>query len=255
MITGIFRKTSLNISVARVRLCSQATRRLGCDSKFEPIVTASRVTEDASPSVSFKLMFCGALEKSGIMDRWQAGMRSKLRERLQMPRFCLPGVHDRAPPPPRTLHWKFAPAEGEHAKIRAILCWATIHVWVLRSRIPVGHPYEVVIDHAFNYLYNELVSVWLPEASIPAFSLKGESERLVDECRETLSVLCSAKTGDEVMHRIWIHGYHDRGFGEDDPSLVELSRYILRQQNMLASLPLESIVEHPSSWRWTDDVL
>lgn len=206
-----------------------------------------------SDSLAFK--WSSKLEKYGIRDEWFMLVRSKLVDRLQQPRHGLPGVNDRAPPPPKTLHWKYAPAEGEHAKMRAILCWASLHVWLLRWRIPEGHGCEFLVEQrSFDFLYNELVSVWLPDASIPSFSLKGEANRLVAECRESVAIFSTSRTDFEFTNRVWTHGYKDRGFVEGDPIISDLYRYVLRQKSMLASLPLKCLLQDDKSWHWIDTV-
>ena len=220
----------------------------------EALIATPRFIQDCPSSKTVRFNLNVQLERLGIRDSWTRGWRLKLVDRLQRPRFGFPGVNDRAPAPPKTLHWQFAPAEGEYMKIRAILCWATIHVWLLTARIPEGHPYRFLTEKSFDFLHSELVSVWLPEASIPAFSLKGEAKRLVDECRETLDVFLLAKTGSECMHRIWIHGFRDRGLEESDPRLGDLVAYLVEQKEMMGSLPLTSVVEEPSSWGWLDSV-
>ena len=193
------------------------------------------------------------LEKSGYRDVWTLAVVSKIRDRLEKPRFSFPGLFDRARPPPKTLHWQHAPAEGEFHKIRAMLCWGAIHIWLLSRRIGKDHPYSILVDNSLAYLHNELLSVWLPEASIPSFSVKGEAKRLIDECRSTLDSLDQAVTVEAVIQTIWEQGYKDRGIEVCDPVIEDLTVYLQAQMALLDSLDLTCIIENPSSWRWRDN--
>ena len=192
------------------------------------------------------------LEKFGYRDVWTVGFVAKVQDRLEKPRFNFPGVFDRAPPPPKTLHWKHAPAEGEYHKIRSMLCWATVHVWLLSRRIGKEHPFSVLVDNSIAFLHNELQTVWLPEASIPSFSVKGEAKRLSDECKSLLVKLQEADSVEAIVNVIWETGYKDRGIERSDPVIQDFVAYLHAQVELLDSMDLADMIERPQSWRWRD---
>ena len=211
-----------------------------------------RIPPDSTDRESFAFKAMLHLEKHRIRDLWTQGVRLKLRDRLERPRFSFPGVFDRAPPPPKTLHWRYAPAEGEYHKIRAMLCWASLHIWLIESSLASESPYWFLVDHSFDYLYNELVSKWLPEASIPSFSIKGEGKKLVDESRSIVERLDASTTRSQMMHIIWEEGFRDRGFEQTDPLFENLYSYIVKQRNLLSSKDVKDLIQDPASWTWDD---
>ena len=211
-----------------------------------PVLSSRRNNIELDNSWRFKSIV--AMEKLGIRDDWKCSIVGKIVNRLERPRFDFPGVFDRAPPPPKTLHWRYAPAEGEYHKIRSMLCWSGIHIGLIRFRIS-GSPYQFLVGLVYDYLYNELVSKWLPEASIPSFSIKGEAKKLVDELRlfvDTLSPNCPDRFIEEVRRVSFPM------MSSDDPVLSDLKKYILDQRDLLGQMSLSRIVESPDSWMWID---
>lgn len=203
------------------------------------------------PTPSFSLRLRTYLQKWGYLDTWRKSLEVRITDRLERPRFGFPGLHDRAPPPPKTLHWRYAPAEGEYFKIRKILSWTGIHVWLLKERIGDDSQFTFLLDSLYEHVHNQLVSSWLPEASIPSFSIKGEAKLLVDEMKEfvnNLSVYCRNSSPDGIESFLSTHdlcGSH---------AIPELFIYISKQRKLLASLDVPKIIQDPSSWTWDDSL-
>jgi hypothetical protein len=189
------------------------------------------------------------LERWGYLDAFRHSIRSKICDRLEHPRFGFPGVHDRAPPPPKTLHWRYAPAEGEYEKIRAILVWSGIHIWLIRDRIGNDPRYSFLEDSVYDYLYNELISQWLPEASIPSFSIKSEGKLLVDELKDFVDSLHTHST-DPNSFASFVSS-HALCASRSTPEFLS---YITKQRLLLAQLDLPTLIENPSSWSWDDSL-
>ena len=190
------------------------------------------------------------LEKWGYLDTWRSSLYVKLDNRLENPRFGFPGVHDRSPPPPKTLHWRFAPANGEYDKIRTILTWGGIHIWLLRDRLRDDDRYDFLIQCLFDYLYDALIFRWLPEASIPSFSIKSEGKLLVDETKVFVDALSENSTNSETLKSIL--ATNPLCSSHTSPELLS---YIAKQRELLAQLDLVTLVEDPSSWTWDDSIV
>ena len=244
----------LTKSTRRPRVSLNAVTTATSNRSFASISESPADMKDTSAMNSYYFRIQSTLEKLRFRDEWSTGMLLKIVNRVERPRFGFPGVYDRAPPPPKTLHWRHAPAEGEYHKIRSLLTWASLHIWLIQSRIGPGHPYAFLVDHSFEFLYNELTSKWLPEASIPSFSIKSEAKRLVDESRSFVADLSLAGSDQAFIDAVWAHGCRDRGISIDDPVIPDLMDYVRRQKNMLASTDLRVIVQEPSSWSWDDSL-
>lgn len=195
----------------------------------------------------FKLESLG--EKLRFRDAWTQNVVRVVDDRLQRPRFSFPGVFDRAAPPPKTLHWRHAPKIGEYNKMKAMLSWATLHVWLLSGRLR-GTQYHFLVSHCFDHLYNRLTGVWLPEASIPAFSIKSEAKMILDECRETETLLSSCNCVSSIQSLIWARSLAHCNIPESDPVLSDLLEYLCVQKTLLENLSARAIVE--SAWQWKD---
>ena len=189
------------------------------------------------------------LEKWGYLDVSRKSLRANLVNRLEHPRFGFPGVFDRAPPPPKTLHWRYAPMEGEYEKIRTILAWAGIHIWLIADRINQDSRYAFLTDSLYDYLYNELISIWLPEASIPSFSIKSEGKLLVDELRNFVESL-DANASDTQSLTQFLASNTLCG----TRTSPEFINYILKQRTLLAESDIPSLIEYPPSWSWDDSL-
>lgn len=257
MISSLVRGTKSVISGPRLpyRFCYALRKYVSSGSAPSPATSCTfdrRIPPDSTDRESLAFKATLHLEKLRIRDLWTQGVTLKLRDRLERPRFCFPGVFDRAPPPPKTLHWRYAPAEGEYHKIRAMLCWASLHIWLIESSLASDSPYRFLVDYSFEYLYNELVSKWLPEASIPSFSIKGEGKKLVDESRSIVYRLGAATKPGPMMHIVWEEGFRDRGFEQTDPLFEDLYSYIVKQRTMLSSKDVKDLIQNPASWTWDD---
>ena len=178
-----------------------------------------------------------ALEKHRFRNVWSSSLISRIEDRLYCPRFGFPGAFDRASPPPKTLHWKHAPVSGEYQKIQKILCWATLHIWLIDSRIGPDSPYSFLVPFLFDYLSNELTSTWLPEASIPSFSVKSEAKNLTEWCCKT--VLPDLRVSPE---KVLLHA--------PDTLIGDLLEYTNRQQEFLKLMDIQTLVE--TNWKWVD---
>jgi hypothetical protein len=198
---------------------------------------------------SMKFRANKVLEQLRFRDEWTKNITKCIHDRLLHPRFTFPGVYDRAPPPPKTLHWRYAPKEGEYTKMRAMLSWASLHIWLLSGRLS-DTEYNFLIDRCYEYLYNELTAVWLPEASIPAFSIKGEAKMLVDECRVFVSQLASTTDPSALQDTIFSHSISHCGLGESDPILTDLISYLVTQKKFLECMSRGDIVD--TQWQWVD---
>ncbi len=209
--------------------------------------TSSHTELDTNASLNFKLKSIG--EKLRFRDAWTCNLVRVINDRLHHPRFSFPGVYDRAAPPPKTLHWRHAPQDGEYDKMKAMLSWATLHVWLLSRRLK-DTDYNFLISHCYDHLYNELTGVWLPEASIPGFSIKSEAKMLVDECRETESLLSSSESGEVFRTRLWLRSFSHCHLEQSDPIMLDLIGYLCVQKEMLEGMSCPAIVD--SSWLWKD---
>ena len=196
--------------------------------------------------------FTFKLEELGLRKVWSSELSEKVYERLRKPRFGFPGVFDRAPPPPKTLHWKHAPAAGEYQKIRAMLCWAVLHLGLIQRRLGPDTRFNFVIENCMSNLENELIMTWLPDASIPAFSLKGEGKKLMDDFSGILREVVESKNADEIVKSVWKNGLMDLGISESDVRIGSLRQYIDSQEEMLRSLSIDDILESSKSWTWND---
>ena len=194
---------------------------------------------DSSPVSSPIFKFQVMLERARFRSEWSTPLILKLQNRLECPRFGFPGVFDRSPPPPKTLHWTYAPVDGEYQKIKSILFWAVLHIRLLEQRIGSAPHYAFLSGHLFDYLSNELTSTWLPEASIPSFSIKSEGKVLIDWSK---SVNSSTELEKTIRLNCQI----------PDPILADLLIYLSDQETYLAKLDLYQIVHNPSSWQWQD---
>lgn len=189
------------------------------------------------------------LEEWGYLDTWRKSLRTTLINRLEHPRFGFPGVLDRAPPPPKTLHWRYAPVEGEYEKIRTILTWAGLHIWLIADRLKVDKQYAFLVESLYDYLYNELISCWLPQASIPSFSIKSEGKLLVDELKNFVESLEANESHGEPM--IDYLSTNPLCGSRSTPEFVD---YIRSQQRLLAKLEISVLIQNPPSWSWNDSL-
>jgi hypothetical protein len=205
-----------------------------------------------SPSVLENITI--TLEKKGFRKVWSDTVESKMSERLQRPRFGFPGVFDRATPPPKTLHWKHAPAAGEYFKIKGMLSWAVLHVAIIGRRLS-GTQYTFLIDKCMDKLENDLMSVWLPEASIPSFSIKVEAKKLTKEFRIIVEDLVKCESYGSMIDIVWENGLRDLGVERSDTRLVILGRYLAEQESQLKEMDLKDILENPNSWNWIDNTV
>jgi hypothetical protein len=179
-------------------------------------------------------------EKLGFRDIWTGRVRSAVEERMLRPRFGFPGILDRAPPPPKTLHWRYAPAEGEYNKIRSMLAWGTVHVWLVHST--VRPRFWFVCDKQFDWFYQMLVNKWLPEASIPSFSIKSEAKLLVDEQKQLFKELREIREYFELFEIISKY----QNLSED--RFLDFSFYL---NNNLNNLNNSNLIEN-SKFDWLD---
>ena len=203
------------------------------------------------PVASLKFQILFAFDKVRYGEEWRRLIVSRIEDRLLHPRFGFPGVFDRAPPPPKTLHWRYAPAEGEYQKIKAILCWGTLHAWMLSRRLSGSPQHLFLIDGIFDHFSNELTAKWLPEASIPSFSIKSEGKQLVEWCRSVSAELDRAESDDKLLDVLWEYGYSNVGIQRSDPILLDLLGYIRRQQELLSM----DVKELLTRWAWDDSIV
>ena len=217
--------------------------------RFSAILDPVPTLVGTNPSFSLRLRTY--LEKWGYLDTWRKSLEVRITDRLERPRFGFPGVHDRSPPPPKTLHWRYAPAEGEYFKIRKILSWTGIHVWLLKERIGDDSRFTFLLDSLYEHVHNQLVSSWLPEASIPSFSIKSEAELLVDEMKEFVNNLSASSKNSSPNGIESFLSTHDLCGSHATP---ELLFYISKQRKLLASLDVPKIIQDPSSWTWDDSL-
>jgi hypothetical protein len=223
-----------------VRLYVESTHPLS--GKYRSIAT-SRLS---SPTL---FVLRARLEKWGYLDTWRKSLSLKLDNRLEFPRFGFPGVHDRSPPPPKTLHWRFAPATGEYDKIRTILIWGGIHIWLLTDRLRAEKSFDFLTDCLYDHLHNALISLWLPEASIPSFSIKSEGKLLIDETKAFVEALTENSKSPETL--VSFLSSHPLCSSRVCPELV---LYITKQRKLLAQIDVDSLVEAPESWTWDDSL-
>jgi hypothetical protein len=198
--------------------------------------------------------FTFKLEELGLRKVWASEIGERIYERLRKPRFGFPGVFDRSPPPPKTLHWKHAPAAGEYQKIRAMLCWAVLHLGLIQRRLGADTRFNFVIEHCMSNLENELIMTWLPDASIPAFSLKGEGKKLMEDFSGVLQEVVESESTDGIVKTAWKNGLMDLGIAESDSRIGRLRQYIMSQEEMLRNLSIEDILESSKSWTWIDSL-
>jgi hypothetical protein len=178
----------------------------------------------------------------------EVDLTDKMVDRFRRPRFGFPGIYDRAPPPPKTLHWKHAPVAGEYHKIYAIICWGILHLAIITRRIGDAS----LADKSFLWLELELVNTWLPEASIPLFSMKGEAKRLTADSREIFKNLVNCDSPSSMVDLLWTHALCNLNIDQSDPVLVGLERYIADQEAMLSKMSVDEILGKPDSWKWLD---
>jgi hypothetical protein len=193
------------------------------------------------------------LELHGFRKVWSDAVSDKVNDRLKRPRFGFPGVFDRAPPPPKTLHWKQAPVAGEYFKIKGILSWAVLHVAIIGERL-ANSQYQFLVSKCMDRLETDLINTWLPEASIPAFSVKGEAKKLSNEYRIIVDDLMKCGSPESMIDILWETGLRDLGIERSDTRLNTLSQYIEDQQSLLKQMDLMDILESPNSWNWLDRI-
>ena len=193
------------------------------------------------------------LETHGFRSVWSDTLAAKIDERLRRPRFGFPGIFDRSPPPPKTLHWKHAPVEGEYFKIRGILCWAVLHLALIGRRLK-GSDYSFLLEKWFEKLENDLVNHWLPDASIPVFSVKGEAKKLTSDLREMLKAFTNCENAEAIADIAWRFGLAELGKDRSEMFLKDLSRYIQEQEAMLRNIEITEMFEESNSWTWKDVV-
>jgi hypothetical protein len=131
-----------------------------------------------------------------------------------------------------------------------MLTWAGIHIWLIRDRIGDSNAYHFLVENLYDHLYNSLISKWLPEASIPSFSIKSEGKLLVDEVRDFVSSMNEKNMREHIQTRCYV----PLGISETDPVLSELVNYIQQQERMLAEIDLKHIIQNPTSWQWDDTI-
>ncbi len=192
------------------------------------------------------------LEELGLRRSWSLNIFGRVQDRLKQPRFGFPGVFDRAPPPPKTLHWKHAPVSGEYYKLRAMLSWGVLHLALVARRLGPDHPAYFIFSNCTSSLENELITTWLPEASIPAFSIKGEAKKLTDDLRQVLSELIAAPDSKNLVETVWKHSLRDFNVPESDVRLSELASYLKEQERMLEQLTVKQILTE--QWKWEDSL-
>jgi hypothetical protein len=241
----------MNRGVARTALqvriiCAEMPESIGTKHRYSSLRFLST---GYLKQINKKLQF--RLELAGFRNTWLDGMFGKIEDRLKRPRFGFPGVFDRAPPPPKTLHWKFAPKEGEYFKLRAMLGWAVLHLAIIGRRLG-DHPSRVLLYRCLDRLEVNLVTKWLPEASIPAFSVKGEAKKLTDDFRKVLEDLSACPQPNSIVNQLWDIALKDLGLPRDDPMLLALERYIEDQERFLKRFEIEQIIENSDSWGWID---
>ena len=192
------------------------------------------------------------LEQLGLRRSWSLNIYGRVQDRLRQPRFGFPGVFDRAPPPPKTLHWKHAPVSGEYHKLRAMLSWGVLHLALVARRLGSDHPASFILSNCMSSLENELITTWLPEASIPAFSIKGEAKKLTDDFRQVLSDLVVARDTKQLVDTVWKRSLRDLNISESDVRLSELASYLKDQERMLDQLSVKQILTE--QWKWKDSL-
>ena len=114
--------------------------------------------------------------------------------------------------------------------------------------------YFFILDKWFQQLENDLINQWLPEASIPVFSVKGEAKKLISDLREVMNQVIMCDDAEKIVDCLWEFGLRELGKDRTERFVKDLSRYIRDQETILQNVDIAEMLENPNSWNWNDVV-
>jgi Ubiquinol-cytochrome C chaperone len=188
---------------------------------------------------------------------------SKVLKRVENPCYGFTSSLDLAPPPQKTLHWKFKPAPGEYDKVRNLTVWSALHVWLLTNRIKFNdHSQEPLCEAVWKYFW-DFVETWVVNASVPKLGSQGEVKHfkdvfnslsialteVLDSTQEPLK-LDSEKLG--FLHYL-VHvasSPEGKPYAESNRGLIETIVFLVKQKHAFRNLPSQELLF--SEWKWIE---